>query len=92
MSENVEIRKALNFIKDNVITSSEWRRDGKPAHGDFSKWNEFRFSGKGCMLTISAETQKAIRKFISSPSTGRPSMYVLSDDGIAFLDGEETRS
>lgn len=79
-----EIVKALNFVKDNVITCSEWRRDGRAAHGRPDQWNQFRMSGDGCMLTISIETQKAIRGLIE-PAPKGASMYQLTDKGRDIL-------
>lgn len=79
-----EMRKALNFINDTRITMSEWRRDGKAAYGKPDKWNQFRMAGDGAMLTISADTQAAIRPLTKvGPQDG--SMYVLNAAGHAAL-------
>ncbi|HEX5935615.1 MAG TPA: hypothetical protein VFY63_15745 [Pseudorhizobium sp.] len=79
-----DMRKALTFIRDYRITSSEWRKNGKPASGHPDTWNQFRMSGPEASLTISAETQKATRPFVVvGPVDG--SMYVLNDKGKAAL-------
>jgi len=83
-----DIMSALTFIKHNIITQSEWRRNGKPAYGEPSKWNEFRMGNKSMQMTISKETQAAIRRFteIGPDAAKGGSLYVVNAAGLAYLE------
>jgi len=86
-----DMRKTLQFIDDFRITSAEWRKNGKPASGHPGTWNEFKMSGPEASLTISAETQKAIRPFVIVGPIGS-TMYALNDEGRAALAGGSNAS
>lgn len=78
-----QIIRALRFINDFKITSSEWRENGKPARSGPEKWNQYRMSGPDGSITISKEVQAAIRDFtsIGPKAAYGGTMYVLNDKG-----------
>lgn len=85
MSEiSEDMRKALQFIKDFRISTSEWLKNGKSASGHPNTWTHLRMSGPEASLTITSETQKAIRPFTAIGKLGH-SLYALNDAGIAAL-------
>jgi hypothetical protein len=82
-----DMRKALQFIKDFRITTSEWLKNGKSASGHPNTWTHMRMSGPEASITITSETQKAIRTLVEVGPIGH-SIYALNDEGRAALKRE----
>jgi hypothetical protein len=82
-----EVLRALRFINDFKITSSEWRENGKAARSAPEKWNQFRMSGPDGSITISKEVQIKVREFteIGPQAAHGGTMYVLNDKGKQVL-------
>lgn len=76
--------KALRFIRDFRITTSEWLKNGKSASGHPNTWTHMRMSGPEASITITSETQKAIRPLVEVGPIGH-SIYALNDAGRAAL-------
>ena len=83
-----DMRKALQFISDFQITKSEWLKSGKSASGHPSTWTHLRMSGPEASLTITAETQKALRPLVGIGPLGQ-SIYALNAAGRAALAKEK---
>jgi hypothetical protein len=79
-----DMRKALHFIKDFRISTSEWLKNGKSASGHPSTWTHLRMTGPEASITITSKTQKAIRPYTEVGPIGN-SMYALNDAGLAAL-------